>query len=64
MTQTSGGGLMDITAVLITMTGTVKFNTYAYHVGNVSTTVAAHRNISAGSLAPSGGNTGDVYIQY
>lgn len=64
MTQTASGGLMDITAVLISMTGTVKFNTYAYHVGNVAASAVAHRNISAGNLAPSGGNIGDVYIQF
>lgn len=64
MTQTASGGLMDITAVQIAMTGTVRINTYAYHVGNVAVATNAHRNISAGTTAPSGGNTGDVYIQY
>lgn len=64
MTQTEAGGLMDITAVQIAMTGTVRINTYAYHVGNVAVATNAHRNISAGTTTPSGGNTGDVYIQY
>ncbi len=65
MTQTGGaGGFLDLSAVQISLTGTVKINTYAYHVGNVAVAVNAHRNISAGVDAPSGGSTGDVYIQY
>jgi hypothetical protein len=65
MTQTGGaGGFLDLSAVQISLTGTVRINTYAYHVGNVAVATNAHRNISAGTTAPSGGNTGDVYIQY
>jgi cytoskeletal protein CcmA (bactofilin family) len=64
MTQTSAGGFLDLSAVQITLANTVRFTGYAYHTGNVAVAAVAHRNISAGTTAPSGGNTGDVYIQY
>lgn len=64
MTQTSAGGFLDLSAVQITLANTVRFTGYAYHTGNVAVAAVAHRNISAGNTAPSGGNTGDVYIQY
>lgn len=64
MTQTASGGLTELTAVQHTITGSVVFNTYAYHTGNLAIAFSAHRNISAGTTTPSGGNLGDVYIQY
>lgn len=57
MTQTSGGGTMDLRAVII--------RTYGWMSGQsgFQATSPAYRNIYAGSGSPSGGLEGDVYIQ-
>lgn len=64
MTQTASGGIMDITAVLLRMYGSISVYNYIQNQSNVSSSFSALRNISAGTSAPSGGLTGDVYIQY
>jgi len=57
ITQTSGGGLMDIRSTII--------RTYGWMSGQsgFQATSPAYRNIYAGSGSPSGGLEGDVYIQ-
>jgi hypothetical protein len=57
MTQTSGGGTMDLRATII--------RTYGWMSGQsgFQATSPAYRNIYSGSDAPSGGLEGDVYIQ-
>jgi hypothetical protein len=58
MTQTSGGGTMDLRATII--------RTYGWMSGQsgFQVTTPAYRNIYAGSASPSGGLEGDVYIQF
>ncbi len=58
MWQTEFGGSIELNAV------SVKANGYIYHTGNAAIGTKLHRNISAGSDAPTDGNTGDVYIQF
>ena len=57
MTQTAGGGIMDLRAV--------KVNVYGWVSGmsGFQANSPAYRNIYSGSDAPSGGLEGDVYIQ-
>lgn len=64
MTQTSSGGIIDLTAVLIRTYGTIWVNNYIQNLSNISAAVSAVRNISAGTTAPSGGLVGEIYIQY
>ena len=64
ITQTSAGGFLTLSAVQTNVYGSLISDTYIQHTGNLSVTFSAHRNISAGTANPSGGNLGDVYIQY
>lgn len=64
MTQTASGGIMDLTAVLLRMYGSISVYNYISNQSNVSSSFSALRNISAGTTAPSGGLTGEIYIQY
>ena len=64
MTQTSAGGFLYLSAVQTSVAGSIISDNYIQHTGNLAIAFAAHRNISAGSANPSGGNLGDVYIQY
>jgi hypothetical protein len=55
---------MDLTAVLLRMYGSISVYNYISNQSNVASSFSALRNISAGTTAPSGGLTGEIYIQY
>lgn len=63
-TGTPSGGIMNIKTLILNIDGISAFSNWAYNTSNISITTEAFRNISAGTGNPSGGLTGDVYIQF